>query len=50
LNQSGVKVEKNERELSKKKEKAAEVYNKHLDEIYRRYQSEEKKSREQEKD
>lgn len=42
---SAEKVKNNEREIAKKKAKEAENYNKHLHEIYKRYEEEEKKQR-----
>jgi hypothetical protein len=43
-------VEKNEKEIARKKEKKAEDYNKHLVSTFQRYQSEERRHRDNEKE
>jgi hypothetical protein len=42
---SAEKVAKNEKALESKKSKAAELYNKHLKDIYKKYEDDESKSR-----
>ena len=50
LNESAEKVAKNEKDIEAKKAKVAEEYEKHLRKTYRKYEDDEKKHRENEKE
>lgn len=50
LNESAEKIAKNEKDIEAKKVKAVEVYEKHLRNTYRKYEDDEKKHRDHERE